>query len=371
MSYAEEKYVQSSAAPVELDDRGSGSGSGVGVGGTQQYNDLPIKQNGGILSRLRDLEAMLDRKLGLETQAIQRVLPEHKTPQSWHSQAVMALLWASGTMNISCFATGFLGFEFGLSLTQSIVVSIFGTLLGAAVTGWCATMGPEFGLRQVSISRFSFGWYPAKIIAALNVISQIGWSSVGCITGGLALSAVSNGSVSLALGVVIIAVGSLIISFIGLRAILAYEKYAWLVFFILFMCMYGETASHADVATASELTGADLSGTVLTLLAIVYGSSASWCSIVSDYYVHYPVETSKVKVFLLTTLGLALPTCIPMVLGCCVASAMGTHPHWLATYDNDGVGFLIQEILFPNGFAKFVLVILVMAGSKSLFSNNT
>jgi hypothetical protein len=27
----------------------------------------------------------------------------------------MFFLWASGTMNTSCFATGFLGWEFGLS----------------------------------------------------------------------------------------------------------------------------------------------------------------------------------------------------------------------------------------------------------------
>lgn len=107
-----------------------------------------------------------------------------------------------------------------MDLGRSIAITIFGTLLGGFVSGWCATLGPATGLRQVSISRYSFGWYPAKIIAVLNVISQIGWSSVGCITGGLALSAVSNGKVSLVLGVVIIAVGSLVVSFFGLRAIL-------------------------------------------------------------------------------------------------------------------------------------------------------
>jgi hypothetical protein len=28
----------------------------------------------------------------------------------------MASLWASGTMNLSCFATGFIGWEMGLDL---------------------------------------------------------------------------------------------------------------------------------------------------------------------------------------------------------------------------------------------------------------
>ena len=184
-------------------------------------------------------------------------------------------------------------------------------------------MGPATGLRQVSIARYSFGWWPAKIIAFLNVVEQLGWSSVGCITGGLALSAVSDGRVSLILGVVIIAVVGLCFSFVGLRGVLKYEEYAWAVFFVIFIIMYGEVAHFADAKTPSALTGATLSGQVLTLLAVVYGSSASWSSIVSDYYVQYPITTSKTKIFLLTTLGITIPTCIGMVIGCCVASTMG------------------------------------------------
>ena len=162
------------------------------------------------------------------------------------------------------------------------------------------------------------GWYPSKIIAFLNVVEQLGWSSVGSITGGLALSAVSDGRVSLVLGVVIVSVMGLCISFVGLRAVLKYEEWAWLVFFVIFMIMYGEAAPKADLVTQSMLTGSTLSGTVLTLLAIVYGSSASWCSICSDYYVQYPVDTSKAKVFLLTTFGITIPTCVGMCMGACV-----------------------------------------------------
>lgn len=46
----------------------------------------------------------------------------------------MFLLWMSGTMNLSCFATGFLGWEFGLDLRRSLLIVAFGTLLGSAVT---------------------------------------------------------------------------------------------------------------------------------------------------------------------------------------------------------------------------------------------
>ena len=180
------------------------------------------------------------------------------------------------------------------------------------------TPGPGTGLRQVSISRYSLGWYPSKLIAALNVVEQLGWSAVGSITGGLALSAATNARLPLPVGVVVIALLGLVFSFLGLRAVLRYEEYAWAVFLVIFLVMYGEAAPLADLATPSALTGSTLSGTVLTLLAVVYGSSASWCSIVSDYYVQYPVATSKTKVFLLTTLGITVPTCIGMCMGACV-----------------------------------------------------
>ena len=165
------------------------------------------------------------------------------------------------------------------------------------------------------------------------MIEQLGWSSVGSITGGLALSAVSDGRISLVLGVIIVAILGLIFSFIGLRAVLWYESWAWAIFFVIFMIMFGEAAPLADIKTPSVLEGQSLSGTVLTLLAIVYGSSASWSSIVSDYYVQYPVNTSKTKVFLLTSMGITIPTCIGMVMGCCVGSTMVVNTEWSDAYD--------------------------------------
>jgi NCS1 nucleoside transporter family len=343
------------ATTVDVDSRGSDDTRVI------EYNSTPVKQDNGILSKLRNLEATMDRKLGIESQAIDRKRPEDRQPVSWHSQLTMALLWASGTMNVSCFATGFLGWEFGLSLKQTILISIFASILGGAVSGFCATMGAATGLRQISIGRYSMGWYPNKLVAALNTIQQLGWSAVGCITGGLALQGVSNGHISIAVGIIIIATCSLCVSFIGLRAILVYEKYAWLVYFIIFMIILGETGRYTDNTTPASLSGATLSGTVLSLLAIVYGSSASWATIASDYYVHYPADVSRTKVFILTTLGISIPTSIGMCSGAVVAFAMNNRPDWLHAY-NRGLGFLIRDMLYPRGFADFILVLLVLSG---------
>jgi NCS1 nucleoside transporter family len=329
---------------------------------TLLYNDTPIRPSNGLFSKLRRFEARMDAKLGIESEAIERKRPEDKRPVKWYEELTMALLWASGTMNTSCFATGFLGWEFGLSLKQSILITIFGSLLGGAVTGYAATFGAATGLRQISVTRFSFGWWPNKIIAALNAVQQVGWAAVSCITGGLALTAVADGHISLVVGIVVIAVVALIISFVGLNAILVYERYAWLIYFIIFMIIFGETGKYADNTTPASVTGATLSGTVLSLLAIIYGSSASWCTMASDYYVHYPTNVSRVKVFLMTSFGIAIPTSIGMLAGCVVASALNNRPDWKDAYENQGLGFLIQDMLYPRGFAKLLLTLLVLSG---------
>jgi NCS1 nucleoside transporter family len=316
----------------------------------------------GILANLRAFESRMDEKFHIESEAIDRKRPENKKYVPWTEQLSMALLWASGTMNTSCFATGFLGAEFGLSLKQSIVTTIFASLLGGALTGFCATFGAATGLRQISVSRYSFGWWPNKLVALLNSIQQMGWAAVSCITGGLALTAVSDGRVSLVLGIIILAVVALAISFIGLKAILVYERYAWVIFFVIFMIFFGETGKYADNTTPASYSGPNLSASVLSLLAVVYGSSASWCTMASDYYVHYPVNVSRVKVFFMTAFGIGIPTSIGMVAGCVVSSGFNNRPEWRDIYENQGVGYLIQDMLYPRGFAKFLLTLLVLSG---------
>ncbi|ORY65444.1 permease for cytosine/purines, uracil, thiamine, allantoin-domain-containing protein [Pseudomassariella vexata] len=332
---------------------------------TSDYVPAHLRQapDTGILGKLRGFEEALDRKLGVESHGIARKLPEERDPAyaKWSNQLVMFALWASGTMNLSCFATGFLGWELGIDLRRSILLIVFGTLVGSAVTGWCATMGAPTGLRQVSIFRYSLGWWPTKFLAVFNVVEQIGWSSVGSITGGLALAAVSDGKIGSELGVIIVAVAGFIMSFLGLKVVFQYEKFAWLVFLVIFAVMYGETAKFGNLEAPATAEGSTFSGVALTLFGVVYGSSASWASIVSDFYVEYPVNTPKIKVFVLTTLGICVPTCIGMLLGAVVASALPGNDDWSTQYDS-GIGFLVQTMIYPHGFAKFILFLLVLSG---------
>lgn len=90
----------------------------------------------GVLGTLRHYEYLLDKKLGVEAHGPARILSEERDPEygRWNRQIVMALMWASGTMNLSCFTTGFLGWELGLSLSQTIWITIVASFVGSAVT---------------------------------------------------------------------------------------------------------------------------------------------------------------------------------------------------------------------------------------------
>ena len=75
----------------------------------------PLTHEIGVLAKLRALEARLDHKLGIESEAITRKLPEDKVYVPWHQQLNMVLFWASANMTSSAFVIGFIGRELGLS----------------------------------------------------------------------------------------------------------------------------------------------------------------------------------------------------------------------------------------------------------------
>jgi hypothetical protein len=108
---AEEKLEQ-----TKFDIESSPKSSEWGDASAAQQHGTFVEKEGGILARLRNMEATMDRKLGIESHAIERKLPEDRTNLTWKDSLTMASLWASGTMNLSCFATGFLGWKFGLDL---------------------------------------------------------------------------------------------------------------------------------------------------------------------------------------------------------------------------------------------------------------
>jgi purine-cytosine permease-like protein len=94
--------------------------------------------------------------------------------------------------------------------------------------------GPRSGLRTMVFSRYSWGYYGASIMSIINVIAALCWSSVNSITGAQTLRVVSNNYLSMSVGIVIISILSMIVSFVGYRWIHLYERYSWIPVFLSF-----------------------------------------------------------------------------------------------------------------------------------------
>jgi purine-cytosine permease-like protein len=81
-------------------------------------------------------------------------------------------------------------------------------------------------------------------MATINVIASLGWAAVNSITGAQTLRVVSNDSLSVAVGIIIIAIISMVISFVGYKWIHTYERYSWIPVFIAYCISAGVGAKY-------------------------------------------------------------------------------------------------------------------------------
>lgn len=325
-----------------------------------------IQSNFAPLRALSNAELWLDKKLGIETQGIDRIPEEEKRPPSILN---IFFMWWSMTCHVGTVPLGVLGPEFGLTLGQSVSAIIVGTILGAACTAYTGTLGPKTGLRQIAVSRYSFGFWGAKLCSVLNVIVGGGFAVVNVVITGQILSAVSDYNMSIAVGCVIVAVISYVISVFGFALIHTFEKYSWIVSFILLCVLIGQAAPHVG-PNAPGFAGGELAtaGTWLSFMTICFSSSSGWCSIAADYYCNYPASTKSSKVFWLTLAGVTIPTVFVTVIGACIGNAavLNAYPPYADAYTKHQLGGLLREIYHPLGWSKFALVLFTF----SVLGNN-
>lgn len=277
----------------------------------------------------------------------------------------MMLFWFSLLLQPVLIPIGMLGPTFGLSVNTSAILTVFATLTGTTIPAFTATLCPQTGLRQIAVSRFAFGIEGAKLIGLLNIVINVGYGVVSAVVGGELITAVSDKTVPLALGIVIIVLLAFVVSFLGYATIHVYERYAWFVAFILFCVTYGQSARFFSPTPGLSLTtGIDYSGGCLSYFAIIFGVCASWSSISGDYVVHYRADTSKWLIFGLTYFGQVLPTIFVGVLGNLFGGIVLSHEELGAAYKAGGTGELLLELLTPIGWAKTASVLFFLSFRK-------
>jgi purine-cytosine permease-like protein len=69
------------------------------------------------------------------------------------------------------------------------------------------------------------GYWPSKIAVLLNIVIMVGYGMIDCVIAGQMLSAVSGGSMSIIVGIVIVAFISWVIAVFGMAVFHHYERY--------------------------------------------------------------------------------------------------------------------------------------------------
>jgi purine-cytosine permease-like protein len=127
---------------------------------------------------------------------------------------------------------------------------------------------------------------------------------VNSIVGGQVIATLSNGKCPLEVGVILIAIISLVIALLGYKFVHHFERFSWMVMIVLFCIVAGLGAKHfVNIPWGS---GTAEAASVLSFGGAVFGFSVAWISLTADYNVNMRTDIPRKKVFFWTYLGLFL-----------------------------------------------------------------
>lgn len=293
---------------------------------------------------------------GIEAHGIERVSPATRTHVRIFDNFT---LWLSANLVLSTVALGSLATGvFKLGFWDSVASIVIFNILGILPVAFFSTLGPKLGLRQMTISRFSFGWVGAIIMALFNVAACIGWSAVNVIVGGQLVYALSGGAIPRWVGILVIAGLTTFISLYGYKYVHRYERYAWMPMLFIFSTMFFVSAPNFRVVAPSTTGLVQLAG-FMSFGSAVYGFATGWSSYAADYNVNQPEDTPQARVFWLTFLGCFIPCVLLEILGL----ALTTVP----AFNGKAGGELFAAAISPlGGFGKLILLLLAL----SVVANN-
>jgi purine-cytosine permease-like protein len=212
------------------------------------------------------------------------------------------------------------------------------------------------------------GWWPSKLIVILNIIVMLGYALLVCIIGGQILSAVSpNGSMSVVVGIIVVAVITWVITTFGISIIHFYERFAFLPQLIVVSILFGVAARNFDLTTPSNGGTATIAGNRLSFFSLCLSAAITYSGLAGDYFVYWPTSTSRPLTFLATLIALSLSFTFSLILGIALASGISTYEPYSDAWNNSqggsGSGALLVAGFQPLGtFGKFCAVIIALGG---------
>ncbi|KAK3044859.1 hypothetical protein LTS18_000165, partial [Coniosporium uncinatum] len=211
------------------------------------------------------------------------------------------------------------------------------------------------------VARYAMGWWPSKIIVVFNTITLLGYAMIDCVVAGQILSAVSpNGSMSVIVGVIIVAVITWTVTTLGYRIFHFYERYNWVPQLIVLCILAGVAGQYFDLTTPSEGDARTIVGSRLSFFSICYAGAATYAGAAADFFVYYPEDTPWTHVAVASYVGLTPSFTLPLLIGVGLATGVASNPTWSTAYEVSQ-GALIVEGYRPLGsFGSFCSVVVAL-----------
>ncbi|KAI5454614.1 hypothetical protein NCC49_003507 [Naganishia albida] len=298
---------------------------------------------------------------GVEARATEPVPEEERADLKWWTLIPQFTLWAAANTNILSFSAGVLGPNlFGLDFKSSVWVIIVFNVISAIPVAYFATFGPLLGMRQMVQTRYSFGYWPALLPALCNCLTMLGFLAVNAILGGQTLSLASGSNMSYDVGIVVVGIISLILSFLGLKALHYYSMTLFPIIIILYFVLVGISGDKLHLAKEVSKSIDVSAGQILGYGTTMIGFTIPYASLASDFSTYLPTRTPKVPLFFMVYFGLLIPLiCIP-IFGAAAYLAAQAVPEWTEGAEG-GVATLLYAMCGSGRAARFVMVLFAIS----------
>lgn len=298
----------------------------------------------------------------LEARGVQRVEPHETHAKSWKDYLQAFFLWVSVNLAAVNITLGMLAPTiYTLSFKDATFCAVFGSLLGSLAAAYVATWGPISGNRTMIFARYTFGWWPSKLIVLLYLIVSLGYSMIDLVVAGQILNAVSgNGSLSVVVGIIIVAIIGWIVTTFGIDIFHIYMRYAWLPQLIAISILYGVSASQFDLSTPSSGDSRTITGNRISFFSLCLSAAITYAGGAADFFVYYPPSTSRLPLFAASLLGLVFSFTFTLVVGIGLASAISKNADYAAAYGSGQGNLLVEGFSSLGGFGKFLGVVIAL-----------
>ncbi|CED85544.1 60s ribosomal protein L34 [Phaffia rhodozyma] len=307
---------------------------------------------------------------GCEARGIQPVALQDREKVTPLSYLIQTTLFATLNANILTISAGVLGPElFNLPLKSCVATILVFNAIAVLPVAYFATFGPKLGLRQMVLSRYTFGRWPNLVPAVLNVCTAVGFLSLTSILGGQLLSLASGGTLSWSLGIVLVGLIGILPSFLGLRAIHLYSLSILPISLIIHIAIVGLSAPSLAYVSEGErvMNATTTAGSVLGFGSTIIGFAATYASFASDFTTYLPPNTSAPILASCVWIGLFAPLVLLQILGAAFYLVAMALPSWDQALEANGVAGLVAAAVGSGAGGKCLLVLsaLIVTGNGS------